>query len=1818
VVKQPAVTYNGSALDSWVTQYFDETSQPLSRVVTNGDPAGTPGSTWATYVVRDDTDGLLTTIHSPANVATYTHNESGSSDPDGAFTVESSDGLVTVFTRTTSAQDADLAGFVRHVKWRKGSTGSQNLDRSVFYVPATDPERAKLTVGDVTVVRPLAHATTEYTLVTTTEDTGPGSAPPTGANRTKFTYDLYNDGTEGHPLAIEEITTTFPAVSTTHNGSGSSTSAKQYFDEAGRVVFEKTTEDVINYWQYRSTDGQLEKTIEDADTSEADFGAGCPYSSPPYTSTGAPLHRVTCYTYTGGGSGPAPPGNCTCDLDAEGNTAQTGSGPTAVSYTAKLADGRFATLSFTDWQDDSPNDRYYGPVTYTVTDHAGQVALEGVIALDDTPPGGEYTTDPPTDFVDETDDDPVTAIDNIGAVAQMTTYVFSETGGSLEESRLYFQIPASGAGTEGTDYDATVYGIDDRGRLDRVKDPTGTIQRTVYDALGRTTEQWLGTNDYSFAGGETTGPDNMVKTTALAYDVNSNLTLRTLYVQSTATGKRETAYAYDVRGNVVLQTNPTPPHVFTEYDNLGRATAAAQYSSTSGIVLATENPRDESDNRLALSQTFYDELGRVWKSQRHKIDDADGSDDDNLQTLTWYDEDGRVIKLDGAQLTKTFHDRLGRRTHEFVLANDNDSGYGDADDVFGDIVLEESQTVFESNDSDNVLMMVVIDRHHDDYGTGHTTGALDDNNDGDPPDPDPLEVSAADIHGRVQITASWYDRLDRLTDTVVFGMYDTNDDGDFDTFNRSDAQWNNPPARADDKLRTTYAYHLDGTLKSVTDPEVLVTQHTYDAAGRQTKVVSNYDGGAPAGDANRTIKYEYTDGLRTKMTADLPSGQTDQVTDYSYGVSTGDSPGASKFDAKHLLRQVTYPDSGGAGDVVRFAYNAQGQPIWTQDQEGNVIETDYDDGGRETHRRVTTLASGFDGAVRRISSTYDDLGRVQKVNQYDDATVGDPDTVVNEVQYVYDDWGNIETFKQDRDGDGDITAYDVSYTYAKATGGRNTVRRTGMELPNGDDLTFTYASTEGTDNIFDDDASRVTNVADPTPTTVVRYWYNGVGQVVGRIYPQPEVRWEHYGSTSGLYPDLDRFNRVTSSRWTKDQDPPTADLDFYYVDVTYDRNSNVTLTQDNIFVGFDVDYTIDDLNRLRKAEEGTWSGSAITNRTRQQLWEDPSAALGLDQAGNWDHVRLDLDGDNVFTGTGEYDDDRTYNEVNELTARDTDDDDTNDYTLSYDDAGNVADDGQHYEYVYDAFGRLRKVQDTDDQTLVAEYSYNGLGYRQGAKWDADGQGGLEWRYFAYDEQWRVVAMYEPDGNQDNVDEQVEQFVYHTAGLSGYGGSSYLDEVLLREWDSNGDGTLETCHYYCQNWRGDMVAMVTKNGTIADRVRYSAYGIPFGIPGGDLTEDGVVNVQDQLRMLSWWTPNYDVRGDLNLDHVVNNGDFLVLLAYWGNSAGQGVLSAIDNRKGYAGYEFDPAVQAKFTVYHVRRRALNSDLGRWLTRDPLGYVDGVSLYEYVRSNPIAGADPYGTGPSGGGGPAPGGGGLRQHTGPKKTPCGPGNPYCTFTTCAPCQFGSCPTGAGLEIGPGPSPIGGPCAGKHCAGGRGGDQLQSWIGKETRVIDQGVARDVSSQSVPPGGFQPGPPGRPADMCRYGQSRNRRRVVPCEDGGAKVCVRREVCRWSIANRILVWDYNPRVDGPENCTNCFGDATKMPPLPPGAPLPPVIVGRHPCEDYRDMPTQDNCQDCCDSICSDANMINPASLLPTPGCPIAIGMPSTTDFCGRCYLNCPPY
>jgi RHS repeat-associated protein len=51
------------------------------------------------------------------------------------------------------------------------------------------------------------------------------------------------------------------------------------------------------------------------------------------------------------------------------------------------------------------------------------------------------------------------------------------------------------------------------------------------------------------------------------------------------------------------------------------------------------------------------------------------------------------------------------------------------------------------------------------------------------------------------------------------------------------------------------------------------------------------------------------------------------------------------------------------------------------------------------------------------------------------------------------------------------------------------------------------------------------------------------------------------------------------------------------------------------------------------------------------------------------------------------------------------------------------------------------------------------------------------------------------------------------------------------------------------------------------------------------------------------------------------------------------------------------ERRMTRYLGRMRWYDARLGRWLTRDPAGYVDGLNVYLFVGGNPVMLVDPTG---------------------------------------------------------------------------------------------------------------------------------------------------------------------------------------------------------------------------------------------------------------------
>jgi RHS repeat-associated protein len=237
--------------------------------------------------------------------------------------------------------------------------------------------------------------------------------------------------------------------------------------------------------------------------------------------------------------------------------------------------------------------------------------------------------------------------------------------------------------------------------------------------------------------------------------------------------------------------------------------------------------------------------------------------------------------------------------------------------------------------------------------------------------------------------------------------------------------------------------------------------------------------------------------------------------------------------------------------------------------------------------------------------------------------------------------------------------------------------------------------------------------------------------------------------------------------------------------------------------------------------------------------------------------------------------------------------------------------------------------------------------------------------------WRTVATYrvptEGGGWGTAADsDPKERFVFHHAGLAGSGSSGYIDEVILRDrdntsgWVGASDGTLEERFFHLHNWRHDVIALGKSDGTLVERVKYSSYGVATRLDPADYNQDGFIDFFDDDGFDADYT-NTNALADFDYSGTVNATDSTTWTTSYlaGNITARGALSTTDaatgvnNRAGYAGYTFSPATQQ----YHVRHRAYDPLVGAWGERDPMEYVDGVNLYEYVASDPVGLADSTG---------------------------------------------------------------------------------------------------------------------------------------------------------------------------------------------------------------------------------------------------------------------
>lgn len=590
-----------------------------------------------------------------------------------------------------------------------------------------------------------------------------------GPQDTNFGYTWLKSGSN-ETLRAESVTITWAKVTAAQNGPDESTSAVTFFDQYGRATWSKDTDGFYGFTAYDLGTGAVTKSIVDVQT--AGFTPAKPASWP--DSAVDAKHLQSLMT-----------------VDGLGRTIKYTDPKLNIAVTV-FKDSAREVRTYPGW--DTATKLTTGPVQLYREDWGKKYAealtmAPATISVDGSnlPTGGEAVSNVQTLSRSH--------VNNGGQVIQTDAY-FNLTGLSYSTNAIL-----TGA-VSGTHYYRTESDYDYRGRPKRVKTPTGTITRAVYDGASRMVSEWVGTDDTPSDDWSPTNnnpPANMVKVRENEYDNggigDSNLTKATA-IPGLGAANRNTVYFYDWRNRLIVikagdKTGELGtgleqgPLNYVVLDNLGQVTAQEMYDGDTAKITTTNgvpNPPDPSLLR-AKSTASYDEVGRVFRTDTFSVDPNTGAVGTyTLFSLTWYNKRGGVVKTlaPGGLVTKIKYDGVGRVLISYLTDGGADSSWNDALSVTGDFVFEQTKTDYDANS--NPQRTIHKQRFHDATGTGEL---------GDP---------ATQPKARVSYAGIYYDKADRVTASVNVGT-------------NGGAEWvyvSTAPARSDTVLVNSQSYNAAG------------------------------------------------------------------------------------------------------------------------------------------------------------------------------------------------------------------------------------------------------------------------------------------------------------------------------------------------------------------------------------------------------------------------------------------------------------------------------------------------------------------------------------------------------------------------------------------------------------------------------------------------------------------------------------------------------------------------------------------------------------------------------------------------------------------------------------------------------------------------------------------------------------------------------------------------------------------------------------------------------------------------------------------------
>ena len=1042
-----------------------------------------------------------------------------------------------------------------------------------------------------------------------------------------------------------------------------------------------------------------------------------------------------------------------------------------------------------------------------------------------------------------------------------------------------------------------------RSNLIRETDPAGNITRYTYDSHNNRTSK----------------SDPLGRVTRYIYDSTGNWLLQTIDAMGGIS-----SFTYDLRGNLTSST-----------DSIGRTTVF-EYDIIDRLVKSTY-----PDGRH--TQINYDEAGNI------------ASIIDNLNRITayTYDAAGRMLtttRPDGSVLSHTYDasgrkisstDALGRITSYEYDALDNLVKVTYPDQSCQTYVYDTEKRLISSSDELGNVTAYEYDPMGRILATIDPAGARYEST----YDVAGRKVAAKDPLGR---TTTWvYDVLDRVTKTT-----------------------------APDQTFSLSAYDAIGNLLISTNALNQQTVYEYDALNRQIKTtrpggaqfVTAYDAASQViseTDAlGNTTSYSYDAGGRRVATTSADGKQFINVYDTAGRLVKAIDPLNASSTVSYDIMGRAVAETDALGRTSRYEYDAGGKriakidPMWRRslygydtrdrlttevDAEGRMVSHAYDAAGRKTgltdgagriwrwvYDAVGRVVAEIDPLGHEVKSSYDLAGNpVLKTNARNQATGYEYDLMNRLVKVNYPD-ATAATFSYDALGrelvrSGAAGAVEKSYDLAgnmvsekfinhnKAWNYSFDLMGNRIQAISPENETFRYVY----DRLY-----RLTALETGKASEKVTYAYDALGRNIETV--RADSTTANNFDAAGQLLEMKHYRLVLDKdcgkhKKGKKNEPAYKEEILALRQYSYDLAGNrVSMTDED---GKVTVYAYDAGNWLKQVDyPGNQRISYTYNDSGDRLSErtgsNPAVQYAYDAAGRMigrgsESFSYDADGNMLTDAVATY----TWNSDNRLVR-----------------VEKTLDACKHDKYRHGfGYGHLKHGKET---TLYEEYSYLPEDWRRVSRTTGKYEQNFKNKGFCRDnEEETFVSVYDGDDESQEYQLSISKAGHHNKKES-------LQLNLLREF-IGGPVTddLEHTRYnrlslaMLKDGLGSTIAITGREAKVLADIDYDAWG----------------NFRNQGK---------------DSDLPCRQEDFDDYLDRFENTRGFGCTD--HNKKAFGKYFADRLTPYLYTgrryssftsQYFNRNRYYSPALGRFVSKDPIGFAADSNLYRYADNNPIKYTDPTG---------------------------------------------------------------------------------------------------------------------------------------------------------------------------------------------------------------------------------------------------------------------